>query len=81
MACGAGAVTRRQFFKISAIAAVSDAWHWTNNGEHNARIQDQQEKVVITRQYTIETSHGSLAVEAEQPPSFAKMALSSWRKR
>ena len=26
-------------------------------------IQDQQEKVVITRQYTIETSHGSLAVE------------------
>jgi pimeloyl-ACP methyl ester carboxylesterase len=26
-------------------------------------IQDQQEKVVITRQYRIETSHGSLAVE------------------
>ena len=26
-------------------------------------IQNRQEKVVIARQYTIETSHGSLAVE------------------
>jgi hypothetical protein len=67
-------VKRRQFFKIFAIAAVSDAWH--ANGQTMEGImhvkQDQQWKVVITRQYTIETSHGSLAVEeigqGEIPP-------------
>jgi ketosteroid isomerase-like protein len=80
---GAGGVNRRQFVKISAIAAASAAWHSKGQTMDDKMrvIEDQQEKEVSTHQHRVETSHRGKMDQTSTNREFVKRHFEAVNRR